>query len=258
MTARWKNSLSSGGQYLIKIESTRMWPPDDKDVVVGGRTFCQLCHTPERKKKKGKVVPSRVSVFFSDLRIWVNVPWMSECSLYFHWMFPVFSLNVPCIFTECSLDVHWMLTECSLIGWAPVPLQAFDVKLSKTWHISISMVRSQVYHPAVNISSKLNLRECDHPMIKMLLLGGARFANCVILRSEKRKSEKLYLRGCRSSFRTFVYEWMFPEWVNVPCIFTECSLYFHWMFSGCSLNVDWMFTDQMGTRAFSGLRCQIV
>jgi hypothetical protein len=27
-------TLSSGGQYLIKIEFTRLWPPDDKVVAV--------------------------------------------------------------------------------------------------------------------------------------------------------------------------------------------------------------------------------
>jgi hypothetical protein len=41
--------------------------------------------------------------------------------------------------------------------------------------------QQQLYHWAVNISLQLNLRDCDRPMIKLLLLGGARFTNCVIL-----------------------------------------------------------------------------
>jgi hypothetical protein len=32
-----------------------------------------------------------------------------------------------------------------------------------------------------NISPQLNLRDCDRPMIKLLLLGGASFANAVIV-----------------------------------------------------------------------------
>jgi hypothetical protein len=37
--------------------------------------------------------------------------------------------------------------------------------------------QQQLYHRAVNISLQLNLRDCDRPMIKLLLLGGARFTN---------------------------------------------------------------------------------
>jgi hypothetical protein len=38
----------------------------------------------------------------------------------------------------------------------------------------------QIYHRAVNISLKLNLSVCDRPMIKLMLLGGTLFTNCVI------------------------------------------------------------------------------
>jgi hypothetical protein len=42
--------------------------------------------------------------------------------------------------------------------------------------------QQQLYHRVVNISLKLNLRDRDRPMIKLLLLGGARFTNSVIAR----------------------------------------------------------------------------
>jgi hypothetical protein len=38
----------------------------------------------------------------------------------------------------------------------------------------------QLYHRAIKISLKLNLRDCDRPKNKLLLLGGARFNSSVI------------------------------------------------------------------------------
>jgi hypothetical protein len=43
----------------------------------------------------------------------------------------------------------------------------------------------------VNISLKLNPRECDRPMMKLLLLGGARFTNSVIATPESWNDQPL-------------------------------------------------------------------
>jgi hypothetical protein len=42
--------------------------------------------------------------------------------------------------------------------------------------------QQQLYDRAANISLKLNVRDGDRPMVKLLSLGGARFTYSVILR----------------------------------------------------------------------------
>jgi hypothetical protein len=77
-------------------------------------------------------------------------------------------------FESCSLNVpwiHWRFSETSL----NVP----RINLLN-WYNVRYIIEHYRYHRAITISLKLNLRDCDRPMIKLLLLGGARSTNPAI------------------------------------------------------------------------------
>jgi hypothetical protein len=46
-------TFSSGDHYLVKMLSKRRGSPDEKEVGVGWRKFCQLCHTGVVASKRG-------------------------------------------------------------------------------------------------------------------------------------------------------------------------------------------------------------
>jgi hypothetical protein len=151
----------------------------------------------------------------------LNIHWMfHECSLNGHWMFPECPLNVPSMFTECSLNVPWIFTECSL----NVPWMVTECSLNVHWMFpECSLI--------ITMEALCDWTRSSSPGIRRLVLltlvlgthvGKLYSASTLVLFFFFVSASGSWDGGSRASAQLSL-----NVSLNVPWMFTECSLNVH-------------------------------